>query len=140
MLFFSQDWWKNLSKYVTLKTEISSAWNTVLFNFSFQSEVNVFKRANQPPFLKSFLIHLSIQLVVWVLRSTDTLDPSASVKHSHLSHPHLVKVVLERTDLECLSAGIWKGIFLGRRCAFQVVPTYRWVSKQKRNLSIIFKI
>lgn len=55
----------------------------------------------------------------------DTLDPSASVEHSQLSHPHLVKVVWERTDLECLSAGLCEGIFLGRRCAFQVVPTYR---------------
>lgn len=93
--FSSVELFEVSSKYVTLKNEVSSTRNTLFFNFSFHSEVNIFRRASHHHFqiLFSFIfLHRLLRWVVWI---QDTLGRRASRKHSHLSRLHIAKDMWE---------------------------------------------
>lgn len=72
--------------------EVLSTQNTLLFNLSFQSEVNVFFLEVQATIISQILSHSSFCTAYYVgLYEYDTLGLGAAREHSRLSYLHIAK-------------------------------------------------
>lgn len=117
--------------------EVLSTQNTLLFNLSFQSEVNVFFQKYKPPlFLRSFLIHLSAQLIMLgCMNIRHTWPWSCQRTQQTLISPHCKEHVIELSGSVFLSECVKR---FARRLLFQVLPTYRQVSKYIKRILTLF--